>query len=129
MRITTDVCKTYAPGDYVWEAWVSKGSEQYRVKWGDITILPSFSMIQGEYDPRSQAQKTLDNLRTTFFELSTKGFSSISAEGQVWTKERLPDLIGAIHEAERMVSRERAKENIRKGKSTGTKIVTRFRSL
>ncbi len=129
VRVTADVCKMYVAGDYVWEAWVSKDLERYWMGSGDVSLLPDFSVIVGEHDNRSEARKTLDNLRTTFYQLSTKGFSSISAEGEVWTKERLPDLITAIHEAERVVAVERMKENVRRGKSPGTRILTRFKSL
>jgi hypothetical protein len=77
------------------------------------------------YDGRSMAEKTLASLKQTFYLLSTKGYSSVTSEGQSWTKERLPDLILAIREAERWLSQERMARRLEKGQDPIRKVLFR----
>lgn len=56
------VTSTWTPGDYVWEAYVSKSAVRRKVGSGSLKILPDFSAIELPYDGRTLAKKTLDSI-------------------------------------------------------------------
>lgn len=85
-------------------------------------------MAQGDYDWRTQAQRTLNNLLDVYEKLSTKAFSSIASEGNVWSEKNIRDLIMAINYARAQVSEEQARTRSAEGKGTGRRILVRFPS-
>ena len=131
IEVTAATSASYKAGLYWWSAFVSKGTgaslERHQIGSGTLTVKPDLSVAEaGAYDGRSRAEQILDALLDAFLSLSSKGFSQITAGGRTWTKEKLPDLIAAIHEAERMVDDERVIARKAQGRGTGRKILMRF---
>lgn len=61
--ISAATTATWTPGQYAWQAYVTKAAERYTVSSGQLKVEANFA--SGAVDARSHAQKTLDALEAT----------------------------------------------------------------
>lgn len=70
--------KDYSPGDYQWQAYVTKSGERFQVGSGTSTVKPDFATQTTGYDARSIVKKTLDALEATLLKKASKDQMSMT---------------------------------------------------
>lgn len=66
------VTTTWTPGKYQYQAFVTRGTEQYTVETGQTEVLRNFRLQGAGYDVRSHNQKMLDAIKATELGRATK---------------------------------------------------------
>lgn len=128
VSIPATVSSTWAPGRYTWVAFVTRGSERYTVGSGEITVKPNLAGVTSGYDPRTPAQKALDDLRAALLAWLASGgtVQSYTIAGRTMTYRSIAEIRRAISLAEREVAREKAAEKLASGIDPGRRVLVRF---
>lgn len=110
----------YTPGDYAWQAYVTKAAERYTVGSGSLTIRPNLAAQGGGYDARSHAQKTLAALEA-WLESHDLAVADYQIAGRAMKYHSIPDLL-------KLRDAYKAEINAAAVKiaGTGTRLVVRF---
>jgi hypothetical protein len=126
--IPASTSATYQPGDYVWQAYVTKGAERYTVDAGHLTIRQNLAAMPFGYDARSQAQRALDDLRAALANwLSTSGtVREYTIAGRTMSFASADEIKARIQLAEREVAREAIAERLAKGLDPLRRVLVRF---
>lgn len=115
----------WTAGDYTWQAYVTKGADRFQVDSGTMTILPNLAAATN-YDGRSHARITLDNIEAVIQERATKDQESYVILGRSLSRTPMADLITLHSRYKRMVKAEEDAEKVANGIGTGKKVLTRF---
>lgn len=118
----------YAPGVYDWQAFVTSGSERYKVADGRIEILENPATAGKNYDTRSINKQILDALEQTALNNAGRGEMQyrIEAAGRTHIFYTHADLITAIEKYRGWVKAEEDARKIARGENTGKDILVRF---
>lgn len=119
---TTETAKTI--GKWVWSAFVSKGSDRYRVDSGSLEIKQDLAGVTATFDGRSDAKKAYDNALAIWKGVTETGAYTIG--GRTWTGRDLPQIIAYVDRCKADYSRELQAERIANGEGSRRKILTRF---
>jgi hypothetical protein len=71
IQVASNVSANWAPGEYSWQAHISREGERYKVDEGSVTILADFANADG-VDPRSHVKKVLDALEASIENRASK---------------------------------------------------------
>lgn len=125
-QITIDASTSanYQPGEYKWQAIVTKGTEKYVVDSGYIKVLPSPTQA---VDWRSDIKKALDAIKAVIEGRATKDQASYQIAGRRLDRTPVPDLIALYDKLKKEYAKELKAEKLAKGESTGSKILIRFK--
>lgn len=116
----------WKPGIYTGTGVVSNGTTKAQVYSGQLIVLPNLAAQEADFDARSQARRTLDNINAVLEGRASSTVLNSMVEG---TKlERIPheDLLKLRDYFQNLVNQERAAEAIANGKSTGRTTFARF---
>lgn len=117
----------YNPGVYKWQAYVTNGSERYPVGTGTIEILANFATAtELGLDTRTHARKVLDSLEALIEGKASKDQLSYSIAGRSISRLSPGELIEWRDYYKREVAKEIRLEKRKRGKRTGSRILTRF---
>jgi hypothetical protein len=128
VHLTAATTANYKPGDYAWQAYVTKAAERYTVGTGRLTIRPNLAAMPLGYDARSQARRALEDLRAALATwLSTSGHvREYEIAGRRMSFASAADINARIQIAEREVAREEFEERLAKGLDPRRRVLVRF---
>ena len=119
---------TWQPGKYRWVATVTRAGERYTVDSGLAVVKPDLTAAPVGTDPRTPAQRTLDDLKAALQKwLSTSGHvREYEINGRRMVFASAADIEARIKIAQRMVAEEQAAERLAAGLNTRRRIMVRF---
>ena len=79
------------PGQYIWEARMTLGTERYTIRRGFTKVTPNLSALNFSADIRSDAKKAFDNAMEAWN--AVKLGKTVSLNGRVYTQQNIADLI------------------------------------
>lgn len=136
VSVTPAVSGAYIAGDYEWQAYVTDGTDRYKVGEGRICVEPNLAQSQGT-DTRSNARKILDALEAAILKVSQSQASGASGRASEWQVEGLrikrssPEalLLELTKQRDRyaaICANEDARAAVRAGRATGRRILVQF---
>ena len=124
--VAASITTNYPAGIYKWNAYVSKGTERYKVDEGTLEIKTDYAAQTTGYDDRSHIKKTLDAIEAVIEGRATQDHLSYSIAGRSIAKISPEELIRWWSFYKQQYQRELDAEKIRNGLVTSKKILTRF---
>jgi len=124
VQVPAATTAAYTPGVYHWQAYIIRDADDERIKVDDRkwTVLANFDTDTS--DPRSFAQKQLDNIEGLLE--GKKDASSFSIAGRSASKFSFDELIQARDYFRAEVAFQRAKNNAEAGRGNFTSVRVRF---
>ncbi len=113
VTISSTASSGYAPGDYSWQSFVTKGAERFDVECGDMVVHAD--PASGAVDGRSHVKKTLDAINATIEGRATSAQLSYSVDGVSVSKMSLEELIAAKSQYEQWWREEQTANRLAKG--------------
>jgi len=126
VSVTPAVTVTYTPGTYEWAAYVTDGTDRYRVDHGTAKVLADLAALPVGYDGRSHARRVLDAIEAVIAGRASKDQESYQIAGRSLNRTPIPDLMKLRQTYRNEVRREEKAEAIRNGLQTGRMVLTRF---
>ncbi len=119
----------YTAGDYKWDAYVSYGTERYKVDTGYVTLKANSGALTGGtgYDYSSTIKKIFDAIEAVIYGRASKDQSSYTIAGRTLERTPIADLIRLRNFYKSELERELAAEKINLGDTPAGKIRVRFR--
>lgn len=114
-------------GRYTWSRWVEKTGYRHAIDSGNVDVQPDPSAIGQGYDPRSQAQKALDDAKTALagFTASSGRIKRYAIAGREMEFETGGEILSLITFWRIEVAREKAATARREGKPDPRQIQIR----
>lgn len=126
VQLNSSTTASYAPGIYLWQAYISRDSDGERVKVEEGYWEVIANRDTDTTDPRSFEQKALDNIKELLAGRLTKDVTSFSIAGRQITKMDTSELTRLLEYFESRVALQRAKLNSKMGKKNPFTIKARF---
>ncbi|MBT9175411.1 MAG: hypothetical protein DDT22_01087 [candidate division WS2 bacterium] len=117
---------TYPAGIYRWHAYVSRGTERFKVDEGTLEIQLNYAAQTAGFDTRSEVKKILDAIEAALLGRATADQMSYSIGGRSISKIPIAELITFRDKFKIEYQKEIDVEKIRNGLGTGKKIHVRF---
>jgi len=124
--VAASVTANYPAGIYKWNAYVSKGTERYKVDEGTLEIKADYAAQTTGYDDRSHIKKTLDAIEAVIEGRATQDHLSYSIAGRSIAKISPEELIRWWSFYKQQYRKELDAERIAGNLGTSRKILTRF---
>src|SRR3972149_3035963 len=115
---TAGICK--------FESYISKTGERYEISSGTIEVKPNLATQTSGYDTRSHAKKVLDALESLLEGKASRDVMQITINGQSISKLTPDELRKWRNEYRSQYQAEIEKENIKNGKPSKRRILTRL---
>jgi len=128
VAVSSGTSDSWTPGHYSAFALVTLAGERKTVHIGEVVILADPALATS-YDVRSDAQQTLDSLRTALKTYATNSQGHVaeySIAGRSMKFRSSAEIIEQIRHWERVVADETAAARLASGQSSGRKVYTRF---
>lgn len=117
VSITSTQTAALTAGPYLWQAFVSKGSERYAIDTGSLVVYADLATLQATATAQSSARKRL-------------AIYQAMAENVAYIKTLSPDQMEALERIMKSlqwdVKREEDAEKVKRGINVSRKIYTRF---
>lgn len=126
VTITNAVSANIIPGDYYWQAWISRKSDGAKIEIDNGRWIVAPDLDQSGADPRSHAEIMLDKIQGLLEGRADKDVSSYSIQGRSIAKMAVTDLLQWRDYYRKEVARERRDNEIALGKPTKTTMKVRF---
>ena len=126
INIANTVTALYTAGIYKWEAYISKTGERYKIAEGTITIKTTLATQTTGYDARSHVKTVLDALESLLEGKASRDVMNITIGGQSISKLTPDELRKWRNEYRSQYQAEIEKENIKNGKPSKRRILTRL---
>ncbi len=141
ISVSATLSAAYPAGTYMWISFVEKGSpadpeadppvqdtlERHTIAQGTIDVKPSLAIQSGGLDIRSHAKKVLDALEAVIEGRASRSDLEYAIGDKRFSNMSHADLIKARSFYREEYRRELAAENVKLGKSSGGRILSRFR--
>lgn len=120
------------PGNYFWQAWVSKGGEKYQVGAGAVTVTQGFASVAAAttVDNRSEAKKIIDAIDATLEGRATTDQQQYQISGgggyRMLMKIPVGELIVLRKHYAGIYARERRRARVRRGGALFSTVKVRF---
>lgn len=121
---STDTAKTV--GRWVWQAYVEKSGERYRVDAGSFELKQNLLDVTATYDGRSHAKTMLDAIESVLEGRAAYSDLELDHHGRRVRSMTHKELIEARDYYRARYAEEQAKEKRDNGQATGRRILTRF---
>ena len=119
---------TFTPGDYKWNARVTDGTEEFTIDFGTFTIKSDVAALGGAaLDDRTNTKKVLDALDAMMLGKASKDQMGYTIAGRRLDRLLPSELILWRDKYSRMYQSELVAERIKQGKSSGRKVLVRFK--
>ena len=125
VTIAAATTASYAAGEYTYFAYVSKGSERYKVDEGTITVETNFATASS-FDGRSHAKIVYDSIISVIEGRASKDQESYTIAGRSLSRTPIADLILLRDRYKAEVIREERADRIKRGLGHEGRILTRF---
>lgn len=112
--ISAATSAAFAPGEYRWQASVSKAAERHTVAWGATEVLADYASSPPA-DTRSTARRLLDAVEAALETRASSDQLSYSVGGVSISKMGLAEMMVARSKLRAEVAREKAAERIAQG--------------
>lgn len=89
--ITATQSAAMKPGTWVFAAYVTKGSERYRIAAGTVVVLPNLAKVDSSTDLRSPAKRAFDNAQAAWE--AVKLGQTVTLNGRTYSQHNLTSLI------------------------------------
>jgi hypothetical protein len=119
----------WAPGQYAWASWVSRGADSYTIASGQARIAPNPRTASLALDTRSPAERRLADLQAAYDAHISSGQAAVAEYtigGRGMKFRDLAALISAIERAKVDVLQERRAARILRGQPARQQLVTRM---
>lgn len=116
----------WAPGDNIWQSYVTKGAETYTIDHGPLKILPALAKQVAAFPFQSTYKQALTNAEAQLLKLTNVDWDSMSAEGRSIAKRRIDEQRELILWLKAEVVREECEDNRRRGRGNRRRILARF---
>jgi hypothetical protein len=116
----------YVVGDYQWQLVATKSTNRYTIAVGRVTLIDNIAGRSALYDNRSHAKKVLDAIEAVLEGRATRQDQAYTIAGRSLSLTPIPDLIKLRSVYKREYEGELAAANIKAGRGSGRKILTRF---
>jgi len=126
VTLTAAVTADWVPGEYKWQAVVTKTTERYPVDSGSLTVNRDFAQDISGHDSRTYWETVLENVKAVLEDRATKDQSSYTIHGRQLSRTPMGDLLALYSRAEGEVAKEKRAEAIANGNGHSGKILTRF---
>jgi hypothetical protein len=129
--ITATVSATFTPGDYVWFAQVSSGSEKYTIGSGTVTVKDNPAVGTAAQDRRTHARRMLDAIEAMMENNASREEMEYEIQIPGGSLRRLwlcpkEELIKFHSHYAMLVRQEQNAERIAQGKPSRNRILTIF---
>lgn len=126
LTITNAVSAAIIPGDYYWQAWISRKSDGAKIEIsnGQWTVKPDLD--QSGADPRSHAEIMVDKIQSLLEGRADKDVSSYSIQGRSIAKMAISDLLQWRDYYRKEAAQQKRDNDIALGKPTKTTMKVRF---
>lgn len=115
----------YAPGEYAWQAYVSRGTERYTVDSGVLTVRPNLAAQAGGFDMRSHARKMLAAIEA-WLESRDPGVADYQIAGRAMRYVPRGELLALRDRYRNEVRMEEAADRLAKGLEPANRLLVRF---
>ncbi len=115
----------HVAGIYAWEAFVTDGTDRFRVGGGTVEILANF-LVAASKDMRSHARRVLDSIEAVLERRATKDQQSYEIDGRRLDRTPIADLLNLRDYYRREAASELAAERLASGMKSGRTILVRF---
>ena len=129
VTVPAETSAVYKAGDYEWAAYVTNSttSERYQVATGHLTIAPNLAGDLPTFDGRSYAKRMLDAIEATILGRATEDANELAINGKKIVRMTPAELITLRDKFRFEYANERKAERIRKGLSSGNRVLVRFK--
>lgn len=111
VQISSTESSNLVPGNYLWQAYASRGSNRTTIGNGSIEVIKDLASTPAGYDGRSQAETMLDAVSQAIVSISNgEMVQSYSIKGRSLSKYSLDELIRLRDRLKGEVSREHARK-------------------
>lgn len=118
---------TWAPGEYAFQAYVTKLTERYQIDQGIVEILPNLAAQSTGYDALPYCFTVRDAIVAVLEMRATESQTSIAVGGRQISEMSHEEIMDALNRAEAGCNSWKRKNRRDRGKPTGGKILTAFR--
>ena len=120
---------TYAPGEYTWAAFVTNAAtaERYQVETGRLTIAPNLAADLPAFEGRSYARRMLGAIESVLLNRASEDANELTINGKRLVRIPPAELLTLRDKFRLEVANERKAERLRKGLSSGNRILLRFK--
>ncbi len=116
----------YAAGIQYWQAYVTDGTDRYKVAEGRVEVKPDFESQTNGYDARSHIKKVLDALEATILGKASKDQMSYSIAGRSLDRMEPGELIKWHNHYQILYKQELQAEGMANGDAPANKGQVRF---
>jgi len=120
--ISAEDSKDIPSGHYVWQSYLTKGTERHPVSSGSMAVSVDFASMDGGHDGRTFWRTVLENVQAVIEQRATKDQSSYTVNGRQLSRTSLPDLMMLYDKAKSKV----VAEDQASGHGNSAKIMVRF---
>lgn len=117
---------SWAPGEYAFQAYVTKNPERYQVDAGLVEILPNLAAQTSGYEALPYCFAVRDAIIAVLEMRATESQTSIAVGGRQVSEMTHEELMDALNRAESGCNLWKRKNRRDRGKPTGSKILTAF---
>ena len=118
---------TWPAGNYKWQAFVSDGTDRYKVDEGSLEIKTDFASVSvTTFDDRAHCEKVLASIEAVIESRASKDQENYSMAGRSLTRTPIADLLVLRDKYRIEVKRGKDAEKLRNGLGGGNMILTRF---
>lgn len=128
VNVAPGTTANWTTGHYLWEAYISKDSDRYKVDTGVITILANLAAIAAPYDGRTHAKKMLDAIEAVLEGRASSEIASYTEGGRSVTKIPHDELLAIRSRYQQEYFNELAAQRIADGLGSRRNIYVRFQS-
>ena len=120
----------YTPGEYTWAAFVTNAAtaERYQVDTGRVIIAPNLAADTAvPYDGRSYSRRMLDAIESVLLNRASEDANELTINGKRLVRMTPAELLTLRDKFRLQAANERKAERLRKGLSSGNRILLRFK--
>lgn len=126
VTVAASASSAWVAGDYFIQGFVVKGTSQYTVYSGRITINPNLALAGANYDGRSHAKRVLDAIEAVIEGRASRGDQETTIDGTRLVKMTAEQLRGLRSYYRNEYQSELRRENVKNGKRSGRRVLVRF---
>lgn len=124
--LTATASKTWAPGDWAWQAVVTKAAIVHTLDEGTFEVEVGFGELSAGEDTRTFWARVLESLEATILQGAASNELTVSVDGYSASFESQAEFMAYHAKVLAKVAGEKTLENRRRGLGTGNAISVRF---
>ena len=126
VEIASATTASYNAGTYTWSAYITRSSESQRIQIDSGEFEVKTNLVASTADPRTHAEKMVDNLESTLESLAQKLTTSYSVSDRSNTLTSMADVREQLDYYKGKVKSEINKARVKSGQRTDSNLLLRF---